>query len=331
MENQNENLNNQKTGFFRLAAPLLLSVFVVCVLCLSLLYLFVIRPPEFTSTVIVTVEPGQSTGSVTRELKSLGLIRSSSFAETLVVLFGGSRNIHAGIYEFKEPQNVFFVVSRIVNGELGYTPVKLTIPEGTDTIKLAELIKQKFPNISLEETKKSLVKKEGYLFPDTYFFAPFTSADKIEEKLANTFTEKIKPLDENIKASGRSLDDIIKLASILEEEVQTKEDMRKVADIMLRRMKINMPLQVDCTLKYVLHKTSAQLTSADLKLDGPYNTYTRRGLPETPISNPGLVSIEAALHPLPNPYLFYLSDKDGITHFAKTYEEHLQNKKKYLR
>ena len=331
MDQTNEHVHNQKNGFFGIAFTLLSSVFLLCVLVLSLMYFFVVRAPEFTSTVIVTIEPGQSTGSVTKELKSLGLIRSSSFAETLVVLFGGSRSIHAGMYEFKEPQNIFGVVTRIIRGDLGYVPVRLTIPEGFDSKQIANAIKEKFPNIDSTSTRTLLSAKEGYLFPDTYFFAPFTSADKIEEKLADTFTEKIKSLDSNIKASGRSLDDVIKLASILEEEVRTKEDMRMVADIMLRRMKINMPLQVDCTLKYVLHKTSAELTSADLKKDGPYNTYTRRGLPATPISNPGLVSIDAALHPLANPYLFYLSDKDGITHFAKTYEEHLQNKKKYIK
>jgi UPF0755 protein len=321
----------QEPNLLKSVLKLVLSIFLFLVIVLTSAYFFVIKSPSFTPPVIVTIEPGQSTGSVTKELKEKNIIRSSSFAETLVILFGGSRKIHAGIYEFKESQNIFSVVSRIVNGELGYTPVKLTIPEGTDTMKLAEIIKQKFPNIDIEETKKSLVGKEGYLFPDTYFFAPFTDSLKIEEKMRKTFDEKIKPLDEKIKQSGRSLDDVIKLASILEEEVRTKEDMGKVADIMLRRMSMGMPLQVDCTLKYVLHKTSAQLTIADLKADGPYNTYTRKGLPETPISNPGLASIEAALNPIPNPYVFYLSDKDGITHFAKTYEEHLQNKRKYLK
>jgi UPF0755 protein len=324
-------VQTQESNLLKSVLKIVSGIFLFLIIACICVYNFVIKAPNFTPPVIVTIEPWQSTGSVTKELKDKNIIRSSSFAETLVVLFGGSRKIHAGIYEFKEPQNIFSVVSRIVSGELGYIPVKFTVPEGTDTMKLAELIKQKFPNIDIEETKRSLVGKEGYLFPDTYFFAPFTDSMKIEEKMRKTFDEKIKPLNEKINQSGRSLDDVIKLASILEEEVQTKEDMGKVADIMLRRMRMGMPLQVDCTLKYVLHKTSAELTVTDLKTDGPYNTYTRKGLPETPISNPGLMSIEAALNPIPNPYLFYLSDKDGITHFAKTYEEHLKNKRKYLK
>ncbi len=321
----------QESNLLKTILKLVLSIFLFFVLVIFSMYFFVIKAPNFNPPVVVTIEPGQSTGSVTRELKEKNVIRSSSFAETLVVFFGGSRKIHAGVYEFKEPQNIFSVVRRIVSGELGYTPVKLTVPEGTDAMKLALLIKQKFPNIDINQTKSSLVGKEGYLFPDTYFFAPFTDSVKIEEKMRKTFDEKLKPLEEKIKQSGRSLEDVIILASILEEEVRTKEDMAMVADIMLRRMKMNMPLQVDCTLKYVLHKTSAELTITDLRTDGLYNTYTRKGLPPTPISNPGLASIEAALNPIPNPFVFYLSDKDGITHFARTYEEHLQNKRKYLK
>lgn len=320
----------QEPSILKSVFKFFLSLFIFLIVATILVYLFIIRSPHFTPPVVVTIEPGQGIGSATRELKEKKIIRSSSFAETLVILFGGSRKIHAGVYEFKEQQNVFLVVSRIVKGELGYTPVKLTIPEGTDAVKIAEIIKQKFPNIDLEETKASLLQKEGYLFPDTYLFAPFTDSLKIQEKLRKTFDEKTKSLNEKINQSGRTLDEVVKLASILEEEVQTKEDMAMVADIMLRRMKMGMPLQVDCTLKYVLNKTSAQLTIADLRADGPFNSYTRKGLPPTPISNPGLGSINAALNPIPNPYLFYLSDKDGITHFAKTYEEHLQNKRKYL-
>jgi UPF0755 protein len=320
----------EKSGFLFTIFKIILNIFVLSFFILLLTYLFVVRAPQFTPPVIVTIEPGQSTGSITRELKEKGIVRSSSVAETLVVLFGGAKKIHAGIYEFKERQNILAVVERIVKGDLGYTPVRLTIPEGTDTEQLTKLIKSKFPNIDGDMAFKSFLPQEGYLFPDTYFFAPFTDFEKIQEKMSKTFTEKIQPLEEKIKQSGRSLDDVIKLASILEEEVQTKEDMGKVADIMLRRMKMNMALQVDCTLKYVLHKTSAQLTIEDLKKDSPYNSYTRKGLPPTPISNPGIASIESALNPIGNPYLFYLSDKDGITHFAKTYEEHLKNKKKYL-
>ncbi len=321
----------QESNLLKTILKLVLSISLFFVFVILSMYFFVIKAPNFNPPVVVTIEPGQSTGSVTRELKEKNVIRSSSFAETLVVFFGGSRKIHAGVYEFKEPQNIFSVVRRIVSGELGYTPVKLTVPEGTDAMTLALLIKQKFPNIDINQTKSSLVGKEGYLFPDTYFFAPFTDSVKIEEKMRKTFDEKLKPLEEKIKQSGRSLEDVIILASILEEEVRTKEDMAMVADIMLRRMKMNMPLQVDCTLKYVLHKTSAELTITDLRTDGLYNTYTRKGLPPTPISNPGLASIEAALNPISNPFVFYLSDKDGITHFARTYEEHLQNKRKYLK
>jgi UPF0755 protein len=172
---------------------------------------------------------------------------------------------------------------------------------------------------------------EGYLFPDTYFFPPMASDQDIIEKMKETFDKKVSPYMEEIKNSGRSLGEIVTLASILEEEVQTTEDRKLVADLLLRRMAMHMPLQVDATLTYEIGKGSLELSTKDLKKDSPYNTYTRRGLPPTPISNPGLDTILAALHPTLNDYLFYLSDKDGITHFAKTHAEHVTNKAKYLK
>jgi UPF0755 protein len=173
--------------------------------------------------------------------------------------------------------------------------------------------------------------KEGYLFPETYFFAPMATADIILSRMSDTFKAKIKPYEEEIKASVRSSEDIVKMASILEAEVQTDADRKMVADLLWRRLDAGMALQVDSSIGYILSKTSAQLTVADLRTDNPYNTYVYKGLPPTPISNPGIESIEAALRPTHNDYLFYLSDKNGITHFAKTYAEHLANKKKYIK
>ena len=120
------------------------------------------------------------------------------------------------------------------------------------------------------------------------------------------------------------------MASVLEKEVRDAKDMKIVSGIFWKRIEMGMALQADSTLDYERNKTSAELTSDDLKTDSPYNTYTRSGLPPTPIDNPGLNAITAALNPTASPYLYFLTDKDGKVYYAKTFEEHKKNKAKYL-
>ncbi len=312
-----------------------LLVVLFCALLASL-YAYVIRPPSSLDAfargpAVVTVESGQSAMGIARELKQLGLVRSARAAQSLIILRGGERSIQAGIYMFDAPQDIFTVAERVTRGDFGYTAVKLTVPEGTSSKKLAELVAEKFPHIDQAAFELLAKQKEGYLFPETYFFAPIATSDMIIAQMSKTFESEAKKLQEDILKSGRTLSEIIIMASILEGEVQTEEDRRMVADLLYRRIAAGMPLQVDTTLAYVTGKTSAELTTADLRLDDPFNTYVNKGMPPTPISNPGLDTIKAVLDPLPNPYVFYLSDKDGITRFSITHDEHVRAKNKYLR
>ncbi len=145
------------------------------------------------------------------------------------------------------------------------------------------------------------------------------------------YEEKIAPYRVKIRASAYTEKEIITLASILEREANDEASMGLVAGILLDRLEEKHPLQVDATFEYILGKTSAELTAEDLKLDSPYNTYTNLGLPPTPISNPGLMAIEAVLDPVDSPYFYYLTGDDGTFHYARTFEEHKQNKERYLR
>ena len=131
--------------------------------------------------------------------------------------------------------------------------------------------------------------------------------------------------------SDHSFSDIVIVASILEKEVKTSESRAIVSGILWKRLALGMPLQVDATLGYITGKTSAELTIDNLNADSPYNTYRNKGLPPTPISNPGLLALDAALHPKSSPYLYYLSDNNGVIHYAVTFEEHKANKARYLR
>lgn len=298
-------------------------------------HFFLAAPSHVDQPATLVVDSGQGVRSITNELKSLGVVRSAKVAQTLIVLLGGERRINAGMYVFESPQNVLTVVSRILRGNYGYTPVKLTVPEGTSSSKLAALVSEKFPHIDRASFEAMAKAKEGFLFPETYFFAPITTPELIIEHMEKTFDNKLAEHREKILAfaatKGMSFEDMIIVASILEGEVQTAKDRRMVADLLYRRLAQGMLLQVDTTLVYVTGRGSSELTVDDLKSNSPYNTYVNKGLPPTPISNPGLDTILAAIEPEANPYLFYLSDKDGITHFARTHDEHVKLKAKYLR
>lgn len=309
---------------------------VIALLVFIALYAFLFSAPAFplssSGELSIVIESGQSVRSIANELQQNGLVKSSTVAQSFIILFGGERGIKAGMYVFKGPQNVFRVAGRVATGDYGYVPVKLTIPEGTNSRKMTEIVAGKFPHIAAAAFETEAKSHEGYLFPETYFFAPIETQEMILRRMADTFDEEIKQFEDDIRKSGKSLKEIITMASILENEVQTKEDRRLVADLLWRRLAEGMALQVDASLGYALDKASSELTVADLRDESnPYNTYTHRGLPPTPISNPGIESIEAALNPSSNEYVFYLSDKNGITHFAETYAEHLNNKKKYIK
>jgi UPF0755 protein len=149
--------------------------------------------------------------------------------------------------------------------------------------------------------------------------------------MQKTFNEKTAPLEERIKTSQYSQNEILTLASILEREANTPESKKIVSGILQNRLTINMPLQVDATMEYILNKPLQELAPEDLNIESPYNTYLNVGLPPTPIGNPGTESIEAVLEPIESEYLFYITGEDGNFYYSKTYEEHLENIEKYLR
>ncbi|MCX6795284.1 MAG: endolytic transglycosylase MltG [Candidatus Falkowbacteria bacterium] len=179
---------------------------------------------------------------------------------------------------------------------------------------------------------------EGYLFPDTYRFFSDVSADEIIVKMLENFDRKLtKKMKEDIAAQGRSIFEIITMASIIEKEAPINygtgdnNDARIISGIFWRRLKNGQALQSCATLAYVLGENKAQYSEADTKVDSPFNTYAYRGLPPAPIANPGILAIEAAIYPVDTSYNYFLTPagtKKIV--FSSTYEEHLINKKKYL-
>lgn len=170
--------------------------------------------------------------------------------------------------------------------------------------------------------------REGFFFPDTYFVSSSNfSVEQFAKRLLKTFDEKTKSIFGSATRNGW---DILKMASIIEKETRTPEEMPIVADILWKRLDNDWMLGADATTRYIVGKTTEPLTVEDLALQSPWNTRASRGLPPGAICNPGLTAIKAAANPEKTEYWYYLHDKNGQVHYATTNDKHNTNKYKYL-
>ena len=180
---------------------------------------------------------------------------------------------------------------------------------------------------------------EGYLFPDTYrVYATSTVSEVIDKMLANFDNKLTAKMRADIKAQGKTIYSIITMASLIEKEApidyqnNNDKDAKIISGIFWNRLKIGQALQSDATLSYILNDNKPQHSGSELETDSPYNTYKYRGLPPGPICNPGLLAIEAAIYPSPTDYYYFLTPKGkNEVIYARTYDDHLKNKYKYLR
>jgi UPF0755 protein len=307
--------------------PIPRAVLVLVVGCVALIA--VLSPPlSFPDEELLTIPTGTSVEAIANMLHETGIIRSPFAFRVLVRLRGADHDLQAGDYFFTEPHGLVRAVSRMRTGDFGLIPVRVQLAEGTTRTQMAARLEEHLPYFNGETFLAYTEGKEGYLFPDTYFFLPNTTADEVADQLEDTFYNKTAELRETIATS--SLDDIVTIASIIEREAHDPEDRRLISGVLWNRLDIDMPLQVDATLFFLLGKPSSELTQDDLDFDSPYNTYLYPGLPPGPIASPGLDAMAAALDPTPSDYLYYLSDSDGVTYFATTFEEHKENRALYL-
>lgn len=292
---------------------------------------FLTAPAYFPNESLYTIATGNGLTATANDLASKQIIRSPFWFKGLVVIMGGPKGLMAGDYVLFQNQNVIVLAYRLTHADFGLKPVSVILREGLSVSEMSQVLSKKFTKITATDFTELAKPDEGYLFPDTYLFLPNVRSAEVISTLKQNFQRKISSLNSEINNFNKPVADIIKMASILELEARTLESKRTIAGILWRRIELGMPLQVDVSFKYINGKTTKSLTTADLKIDSPYNSYVYKGLPPTPISNPGLDSIKAAITPIKTNYLYFLSDKTGAMHYAKTYSEHLQNKQIYLR
>lgn len=294
-------------------------------------YALTIAPPSgFPAKSIVVVARGAVASEVAAELADARIIAHPTLLRFVLRASGQSVRVQAGAYLFNTPENLLTVAWRLATGDFGLPPVRITFPEGETAREMSVRVNDAFPDISASIFLSAAQPYEGYLFPDTYLFLPSADVSSIVAIMRENFNEKIQPLSSAIAESGHSLSDLVTLASLIEKEARSTMARRMVSGILWNRLVLGMPLQVDAVFGYIRGRDTYSPSFADLKIDSPYNTYTHRGLPPGPISNPGLDSIEAALYPTKTDYLYYLTGTDGLMHYATTYAGHQANQRKYL-
>jgi UPF0755 protein len=295
-------------------------------------------PAEQTDVVIPR---GATFAQVVAVLRQDGVLAQPLAFRILARLRHVDGAVKAGEYRFPAHQTSDQVLQRLVRGE--QTAIWVTIPEGFTAKQIAAALADRglgdaatFERIFLHDgvelggtRTRSL---EGCLFPSTYLIPTDDTPAGDARILVDQFRREL-PADAaaQAKALGRSLPEVVTIASIVEREGKLDQDRPLIASVIYNRLRLGMPLEVDASIEYVFAEHHDVITKRDLQIDSPYNTYRHTGLPPTPIANPGKASLDVAFHPAHSDYLYYIAKSDGHSVFAKTLAEHNANVNRYLK
>lgn len=332
----------KKKKFF---IPVVFAVLILFSILFSVFYIdLAVKKPMSGSAeeISFTVEKGESTTEIGKNLEKTGLIKNSFIFLLYLKYKGQASEVQAGDYKLAKNLSMLQVMEVLTKGKV--TSGKVTIPEGWTNKQVEEEVVKRgigtnagFKNALLKKYNYDFLKEspngdlQGFLFPETYFLSSKPTPEEVIEKMLGEFEKKADlRIKKKIGENGLSYYQILTLASIVEREVTNKEDKKKVASVFLNRLENDIKLDSCATVEYILGTKKRILSLEDISIDSPYNTYKNRGLPPTPIANPGLDSIEAVLEPDNTDYLFFFSGKDGKTYFSKTQEEHEEKKLKFL-
>ncbi len=303
-------------------------VFVVLLVCSFGAFKYIktaLFSPLIQTPTTFEIEKGSSAQKTAQMLARQNLAPHPLFARLAMRFYGFDKRLKAGEYLLEQNMSLKDILEKLTSGKV--IMHQLTIPEGLTTSKALEIIDQnEFLTGSLPQNIS-----EGALLPETYSFAKGELKENIVKKAQNDMQKTLDNAWEN-RAENLPLknkNELLILASIIEKETGVNAERAKVASVFINRLNIDMPLQTDPTVIYALTLGKSELGRSlkhkDLDINSPYNTYLYKGLPPTPICNPGLKAIEAAAKPENTPYLYFVADGLGGHRFAKTLSEHNRN------
>jgi len=287
---------------------------------------------------VLRVPHGARPADVGALLQRRGLVRNG-LAFALAVRWTAARGpLRAGTYRLSPDLSPVQLADRLRRGGPDVAVATVTVPEGFTVRQIADELERKgavsrasaFLRLASEppEALRRIVglhsgPLEGYLWPETYFFDPGTSPEAVAERMLAEFARQvIDPLGQGIERSGRSLHEVVTIASLIEREARRPEERSRIAGVIENRLRKRMRLQIDATVLYALGEHKTRVLYRDLQVDSPYNTYRHAGLPPGPIASPGMACILAALRPERHPYLYYVALPDGSHVFSRTESEH---------
>ena len=273
---------------------------------------------EDTEFAQIEIPSGYGVKAIATLLTDEGVIRHPGSFTLYMMLHGLSNDLHAGTFILPKDTNFGELAELLQDAQA--VDISITIPEGYTVQQIGEVLASTL-DISVDQWMDIAQNDEGYLFPDTYRFAPTVTVQDIRDRMRDNFDVRMQ------RAGVSPTRDQIIIASILEREVRRSDEMSQVSDIIRKRLDIGMALQMDSTVNYVTQASRASATYEDIDIDSPYNTYKYPGLPPGPISNPGLNAIQAAINPSSNPYYYFLTDAEGRVYYAETFDGHIANRK----
>lgn len=300
-----------------------------------------------TDPVVVTIPDYSGTEGAVTALYDAHIITSKLAFTVQAFLTGQRTKIKAGDYTFVGAVNIPTTLAVITQEKTLQPEVQVTLLEGWTNEQMAQaLAKAKLGNEASLTSALDILPNDaptglptelldssttqGFLFPDTYRFFQGSSTDQIMTKLLDNFTFKFTPqMLADLTAAGHTEYEVVTLASIVQKEAKTPEDMKLVAGIFWNRIAVGMPLQSDVTIEYITHKVGIRPTNSDLDVESAYNTYRNAGLPPTPICNPGLDALNAVVYPTDSNYVYFLATPQGDVKYSETYDQHLQYKAQY--
>ena len=331
----------------------LIYIIIVILFAISIKLADLMGPNNLEIEKQIIIKSGSTARQIAEELYRQEIIKSRVLFNLIINFKGLENSLKAGAYNIKPEYNLLDVIDLLASGRVA--TFRVTIPEGYTVEEIARRLavltsysEEEFLRYArvnpgkdyLKDDENIIYPLEGFLYPDTYIIPTEYKPEEILRVMLSVFEsrwlerirtaldpagEKEADLEVNREVvSGYSIHEIITIASLIEKEAKLDEEKPLVAAVIYNRLRMNMYLQIDACIQYILGERKERILYSDLRIDSPYNTYLYPGLPPGPIANPGAASIKAALNPADVDYLFYFALSDGSHVFTRSYSEHLR-------